>query len=481
MNPNIPSQEVPQPIIQPQLQSIQTSPQAVQNKPSFKWSIIIVFSLILIFIISTGIFLFAKNIPSKHANQIVTENTPSITIMPNQVTGSTTILQRVNAQRTNVYTDNFVLSDPIINLVIKQAQDPSIAHNMDRHIVGNAVFADGQLVFANINSGVFSVNSTTGKVNWQKPFSSTNNYSPPTVADDVVFAGEDYGPIHAFKQTTGEELWKFMARKIHATVLGGFITVNAGINSSPLVANNKVYVTAGDNYLYALDEKTGKKIWDFTDNTELFNLSFYKNMIYAHDFAKNIYALDSNTGKLIWKTTGESISDNMNFSSYLVIANDKVYYPVQDNSLIARDASTGKFLWKVNLSTDRNANISDPSVTSNYAYLTDRLGNLYIVDAITGVKITSKSIGQYNLSAPIVLGNNIYFSSSEYFEAPNSDCSYYYLYLADGLNGSIKKQVKLDTGDKIKYSCQFEHAPILGQNSIYLVTNNQNIYSVKNR
>ena len=73
------------------------------------------------------IFLFAKNIPSKHATQIVTENTPNITTMPNQVTGSTTILQRVNAQRTNVYTDNFVLSDSIINQVIKQAQDLSIS------------------------------------------------------------------------------------------------------------------------------------------------------------------------------------------------------------------------------------------------------------------------------------------------------------------------------------------------------------------
>ena len=126
--------------------------------------------------------------------------------------------------------------------------------------------------------------------------------------------------------------------------LGGFITVNARINSSPLVANNKVYFAAEDNYLYALDEKTGKKIWDFTDNTELFNISFYKNIIYTHDFASNIYALDADTGKLIWKTTGESISDNINFSSYLVIANDKVYYVVEDNSLIARDASTGNFM-----------------------------------------------------------------------------------------------------------------------------------------
>ena len=51
-------------------------------------------------------------------------------------------------------------------------------------------------------------------------------------------------------------------------------------------------------------------------------------------------------------------------------------------------------------------------------YLTDRLGNLYIVDATTGVKITSKNIGQYNLSAPTVSVTIFIFHQANILKLP---------------------------------------------------------------
>jgi outer membrane protein assembly factor BamB len=56
--------------------------------------------------------------------------------------------------------------------------------------------------------------------------------------------------LYALDARTGTKLWSFA-------------TGNSMIESSPAVANGVVYVGSVDHSLYALDARTGTKLWSF--------------------------------------------------------------------------------------------------------------------------------------------------------------------------------------------------------------------------
>lgn len=79
---------------------------------------------------------------------------------------------------------------------------------------------------------------------------ATGLLSSPAVTNGVVYAGSYDGNLYALDAKTGEKLWSYPA--------GGFVI------SSPAVANGVVYIASDVAILYALDARTGAKLWDET-------------------------------------------------------------------------------------------------------------------------------------------------------------------------------------------------------------------------
>jgi outer membrane protein assembly factor BamB len=64
-------------------------------------------------------------------------------------------------------------------------------------------------------------------------------YSSPAVAGGVVYVGSYDGHVYALDAKTGERLWRYQT--------------GDEVVSSPAVAGGVVYVGSWDDYLYALD------------------------------------------------------------------------------------------------------------------------------------------------------------------------------------------------------------------------------------
>ena len=62
--------------------------------------------------------------------------------------------------------------------------------------------------------------------------------SSPVVANDVVYVGSADGHLYALDAGTGNRLWRY--------------ETGSGVESSPTVANGVVYVGSKDSYLYAI-------------------------------------------------------------------------------------------------------------------------------------------------------------------------------------------------------------------------------------
>ena len=88
----------------------------------------------------------------------------------------------------------------------------------------------------------------------------------PIVSDGVLYTSGVAGRVYAFNAETGKELWRFepdVDMQVNRTVCCDM--VNRGV----ALARGKVFVTALDAVMYALDARTGKVVWktDTKDNS----------------------------------------------------------------------------------------------------------------------------------------------------------------------------------------------------------------------
>jgi len=87
---------------------------------------------------------------------------------------------------------------------------------------------------------------------WSYSTGGTGGYlwtSSPAVANGMVYVGSDDYNVYALNAKTGAKLWSYAT--------GG------SMDSSPAVANGVVYVGSDDNSVYALNAKTGARLWNY--------------------------------------------------------------------------------------------------------------------------------------------------------------------------------------------------------------------------
>ena len=88
---------------------------------------------------------------------------------------------------------------------------------------------------------VYALKASTGALLWSYATGGGIEYSPPVVANGVVYVSSDDGKLYALNASTGRPLWSYAA--------GGFET-------SPAVANGVLYIGSG-GHVYAFDLASG--------------------------------------------------------------------------------------------------------------------------------------------------------------------------------------------------------------------------------
>ena len=113
----------------------------------------------------------------------------------------------------------------------------------------------------------------------------------------VLIAGNGNGGVFAFKAATGEKVW-------------GFKLSRRGINTSPVVADNRVYVTHSEENVdntslgrvTCLDATTGKEIWRQDGMTVGYaSPAVHGGRVYVVDNSANVHCLDAVTGNQYWE------------------------------------------------------------------------------------------------------------------------------------------------------------------------------------
>jgi outer membrane protein assembly factor BamB len=248
------------------------------------------------------------------------------------------------------------------------------------------------VVFAPTTYGFYALNASTGNKVWW--FSCNPTFSSPAVVNGIVYfgAGEH---VWALNTSNGNIVWDY------------WVQLGQGLyfSCSPTVANGIVYIGNDNGNVYALNATEGTKIWSYPTGGFVMSCpAVFGGIVYVGSYDNNLYALNATTGNKLWSyTTGGYI----NYSP--AVAEGVVYVPSHDGSLYALNSLTGNKLWSY---SQYSYWVYSPAVSNGVIYFP--AGSAIYALNVYGEKLWSTNIVGGGESLAIA-GGAIYFGSASGF------------------------------------------------------------------
>jgi eukaryotic-like serine/threonine-protein kinase len=260
----------------------------------------------------------------------------------------------------------------------------------------------GAVYFGSGDGNVYSLNATSGALNWKFKTGDVVHASP-AIADGTVFIGSWDSYFYAIDASTGREKWKFKTGEdpdLHNQV---------GIQSSAAVVDGTVYFGCRDSHLYALDANTGQKKWAFgTEGSWVVSSPAVRDgtVYFVTSDSSLLYSLNAASG---------AVEHSLGLNHWYLysspaLASNILYVGSTQGKLVAVDLTGMKLAWsfetegmKKNGSTYTKP---DGTPDSDAIYQADFYDNM-----VAGVDRVM-SMGAI-ISSPVIVGNVIYVGSAD--------------------------------------------------------------------
>ena len=266
--------------------------------------------------------------------------------------------------------------------------------------------AYGRLYFANAVGVLFAVDTTKVKARWTYNAHRCTAASPAVDGHSVYMSflnappcnatrGGLDGQVVAFNADTGKVRWRL---KIGPT------------ESSPLVANGRVYVGDWRGNVYSLDAETGKIQWTFRTSGRVKGAAALSgNRLFIGSYDSHVYALGARTGKLIWRASAQQrLGHRGQFYATPAIAYGRVYVGATDGKVYSFGAASGKLRWSHGTG---GYVYGSPAIWRKRVYVGSYSKTFFCFDAATGDVVWKfKANGPISGSATIVDGV-VYFAT----------------------------------------------------------------------
>ncbi len=317
-------------------------------------------------------------------------------------------------------TGSFVYSSPAVSdgLVFVTSYDMN-AYAIDEYSgqqkwsfnTGSVIFsspavANGMVYFASRNGGIlYALNEQTGSEVWGRGYLNYFIASSPAIADGKVFYGSwcsascfQNGQFVALDASTGAVVWA------NATL------PSSSVSSSPAVDNGRVFFGLDDGSVTALNETNGKAIWRVIPGGAV-AIRNAPAIAYGRVYigtATRFFALDEMTGATDWSfNTGNSNSTSA------AVSNGIVYFGTGKGNVYAVNATTGVQKW---VAATGAAVSSSPALSlgSNMVLVGSNDHYLYALNATSGVRLWRYVTGAPIWSSPAVADGRVFFGSDDY-------------------------------------------------------------------
>lgn len=259
----------------------------------------------------------------------------------------------------------------------KTGKNISAPPNTDPHnvinnglIIGGPKVVDGRIYFGSFDGKMYCLDAKKGKEIWNFPTKS-KVYASPAIVDDRLYFTNFKGQIFCLDINTGKEIWNSSLPK--------------GTLSSPVVFGSRLWVGCKDSKLYCLNNKNGKILWSYQAPDNDFGIEscpiIDEKSVYGTTAAGVTFALDRKTGKKIW----QSQTSKASLLADPLIVRDNMICGDKDGVLYIVDKKTGKTLDSYYTNTvstvgaDNRCIGSSPIIIGNEIIFSSYDSNVYIV------------------------------------------------------------------------------------------------------
>ncbi|WP_179456797.1 outer membrane protein assembly factor BamB family protein [Xanthomonas arboricola] len=217
----------------------------------------------------------------------------------------------------------------------------------------------GTLYVPDWGGTLYSVDTQTGKPNWQAKLSdytgkstSLSRTTPAITPKSIILGDMAGGTVLALDKKTGKLLWKSEVET----------NPQAQITSSPVVYGNRVYLgVSSRDYesldpthrfsfrgsVVALDLATGKKVWQFYNAPEGYTGASTWGQVAIDPIARRIYFGTGNNYN-IPASVGNCVSNARSYRGSELTVQDELNCMAPDNyvdSVVSLNLDTGKLVW----------------------------------------------------------------------------------------------------------------------------------------
>ena len=222
--------------------------------------------------------------------------------------------------------------------------------------------ADTRL-FVGDRSGKLSAFRGDGHRLWQRDLGAPLRATPVAADDASLLIGDERGLLHRLRSEDGRELWTY--------------AVQGPIHAAVAVADDLVYVGAGDRQVCALDLDTGALRWQVAMNEWVVAAPLVVDAdLYVADASGRVLSIDRSSGNTRWQAsvTGEVWHG-------LAADATRLFVGSGDGHLYALDRRDGRELWRVQ--TDDRV-LTQPVLWRGLVAFSSHDGWVRIVDANDG-------------------------------------------------------------------------------------------------
>ena len=172
-------------------------------------------------------------------------------------------------------------------------------------VEGNITMKDGRAYFSTEQGDLYCLNPTDGSTIWKTKIGADSDSTPAVVNGFVYTAAED-GVVRCYKQDTGELVWQFVTEGGRV----GRASEHNGIWASPIFSKDRIYIGAGNHYLYCLTADKGEVVWKYKARAAIWGTSpVVDGRVVFGDKAGWMHMLSADDGTLISEL---KIGDNIN-------------------------------------------------------------------------------------------------------------------------------------------------------------------------
>lgn len=312
--------------------------------------------------------------------------------------------------------------------------------NFKNEVKGQIVpFRNNMYIVPSASGNIYAINEK-GDVIWTKKLSGGID-STPVIKGNSLYVISNDGTLYSINAASGKELFK---RKLEGTLL---------FSAKPLIVSNYIYVGTSAGYLYKISSDNGKVNWEKDVNAGIYStLSYDGKYLYFGTDTKYFFAVDAEDGDVEWmKELGSRV-----VSSQAVINGQTVVVATYKGSVFALDKEEGDIKWTTDL---KSSVVTNPVVKGKRALYGANDGTLYLLNLDSGKVYWKKRLSGSLTNVPSLKGNDLFAATSRYVYKIN--------YFSGKVDWSYRVNSNIKTNVTVK------------DNNVYVGSVNGDVYSIR--